>query len=113
MKRLTNTLNSGRIYAVYILNNLWWINPPEKEIIFMKILLSMILAMLMVLSTVSFAAPAMVGSVAEVTEDVTVVDAPAQAEVVEEAELAAESDYGTLVYTLDFEDATAAIPAPG
>lgn len=72
----------------------------------MKRLLSMILAMLMVLSTVSFAAPAMVGSVAEVTEDVTVVDAPAQAEVVEEAELAAESQYGTLVYDVDFDSAS-------
>ena len=112
MKRLTNTLNSGRIYAVYILNNLWWINPPEKEIIFMKRLLSMILAMLMVLSTVSFAAPAMVGSVADVTENVAEV-----ASEQEETVLAAEagftgtphSTYGWLIAEIDFESIDSSI----
>ena len=74
----------------------------------MKKLLSLVLAMLMILSTVSFAAPAMVGSVADVTENVaevaeTVADVTVQEDV---ANLAAESDYGTLVYDVDFDNPT-------
>lgn len=112
MKRLTNTLNSGRIYAVYILNNLWWINPPEKEIIFMKRLLSMILAMLMVLSTVSFAAPAMVGTAVTAEEVVTQETAVAE-EAVLEAETAftgtPHSTYGYLLAEIDFESIDSSI----
>ncbi len=86
--------------------------PSEKEILHMKKLLSVVLAMLMVMSTVSFAAPSMADTFGA-TEEVVSENVPAvEADVQDEAALAEESEYGTLVYTLDFEDAAegAAIP---
>ena len=78
----------------------------------MKKLLSLVLAMLMILSTVSFAAPAMVGSVADVTENVAEV-----ASEQEETVLAAEagftgtphSTYGWLIAEIDFESIDSSI----
>lgn len=67
----------------------------------MKKFLSVLLALMMVVSTVSFAAP----SVVNVTESATDAVAENATDVTtdEMAELAAESDYGTLVYSVDFE----------
>ena len=66
----------------------------------MRKFLSVLLAVMMVVSTVSFAAPSAVtvadsatNAVVENTTDVTT----------DAAELTAESDYGTLVYSVDFE----------
>ena len=63
----------------------------------MKKFLSVLLAVMMVLSTVSFAAPSAVG-----TFDAAV-EAPAADFVPEVADLAAESQYGTLLFDFDFE----------
>ncbi len=65
----------------------------------MKKYLSLVLAFLMVLSSVAFAAPVAVGTV-ETTQEV----AADAAEVAEKtADLQDESQYGRLVYSLDLE----------
>ena len=68
----------------------------------MRKFLSVLLAVMMVVSTVSFALPSAVttadsatNAVAENATDMTTKE--------EMAELSAESDYGTLVYSVDFE----------
>ncbi|MBE6681170.1 MAG: hypothetical protein E7600_02645 [Ruminococcaceae bacterium] len=67
----------------------------------MRKFLSVLLALMMVVSTVSFAVPSAVttddSATNAVAEDAT------QATTEEMAELTAESDYGTLVYSVDFE----------
>ena len=72
----------------------------------MKKLLSIVLAVLMLFSTVSYAAPSMADVVATVEETVDTDVVTAEAEVKDEAALAAESDYGTLVYDVDFDNPT-------
>ncbi len=71
----------------------------------MRKFLSVLLAVMMVLSTVSFAAPSIAGST-ETAVETPVVEVPVE----EEAELAAVSSdvstYGTLIFNLDFEDST-------
>lgn len=67
----------------------------------MKRLLSVLLALMMVVSTVSFAAPSAV-TVADVATDAAVYET-AQKTAEEVAELAADSEYGTLVFNIDFE----------
>ncbi len=72
----------------------------------MKKFLSILLAVMMVLSTVSFAAPSLAGTADTAVEAPEVV-APAVDEAEDVAELAAtagdKSSYGTLVYSVDFE----------
>ena len=69
----------------------------------MKKFLSILLAVMMVLSTVSFAAPSLAGS-ADTAVEVPAVEVPAEEPA---AELAAEvnkASYGTLIYKVDFEN---------
>ena len=71
----------------------------------MKKFLSILLAVMMILSTVSFAAPSLAGSADVAVEETPVVEVPA-AEA-DEAVLAAEvnkASYGTLIYKVDFEN---------
>ncbi|MBO4950326.1 MAG: hypothetical protein J6E38_04835 [Clostridia bacterium] len=69
----------------------------------MRKFLSVLLALMMVVSTVSFAAPAVV-TVADSATDANVVYETTEVTTENEtAELSAESDYGTLVYSVDFE----------
>ena len=71
----------------------------------MKKFLSIMLAVMMVLSTVSFAAPSAVGTMDAATEAPVVVVPEVPAE--ETADLAAEvnkASYGTLIYKVDFEN---------
>lgn len=72
----------------------------------MKKFLSILLAVMMVLSTVSFAAPSLAGSV-DTAAEVPAVDYVPEEVYEETAELAAtagdKSSYGTLVYSIDFE----------
>lgn len=80
--------------------------PSEKEILHMKKLLSVVLAMLMVMSTVSFAAPSMADTFGA-TEEVVSENVPAvEADIQDEAALAEESEYGTLIYDVDFDSAS-------
>ncbi len=67
----------------------------------MKKFLSVLLALLMVVSTVSFAAPAVVNVDDSVTEAVTEASTEVTTDV--ESDFYAESDYGTLVFNIDFE----------
>ena len=81
----------------------------------MRKLLSAILAMLMIFSTVSFAAPAMVGSVADVTENVADVAEPVADVTVQEeiATLNADSEHGTLVYEVNFDNLPSTLTKTG
>ena len=71
----------------------------------MKKFLSILLAVMMILSTVSFAAPSLAGS-ADVAVEAPIAEAPVMEEPV--AELAAvagdESTYGKLIFKVDFEN---------
>ena len=75
----------------------------------MKRLFSALLAVLMVLTSVSFAAPTAVPSIETAEEVAEAVEVPAaetqeeQAETAEEAVLFADGDYGTLIASIDFE----------
>lgn len=68
----------------------------------MKRFLSVLLALMMVVSTVSFAAPAVV-TVADSATDASVAYEATETTTDEVAELSADSEYGTLVFNIDFE----------
>jgi len=80
--------------------------PPEKENRPMKKLLSIVLAVLMLFSTVSYAAPSMAGTVSTASEETAKAPVVESEDVPEAATLAEESEYGTLVYDVDFDSAS-------